>query len=44
MFLVPGESMLEEPVVLQVATVTTSAETEDASTKGTKIVKRFCLF
>lgn len=41
--LVPGESVLEEPAVLPLATITTSAETEGPSTKGTKILKRFCL-
>lgn len=38
-FVVPGESRLEEPVVVPVATITTSAKTEDASTKGTKILR-----
>lgn len=42
-FLVPGESRLEEPIVVPVATITTSAKTEDASTKGTKILRRFPL-
>lgn len=42
-FVVPAESRLEEPVVVPVATITTSAKTEDASTEGTKILRRFPL-